>query len=291
MGVLGGPPEELFPIVGDEVAAVPVALKHGTDLRHDARVPRPRDADVPLKAADLRRVGEVRRADVRGSEAGMPMKEPRFRMEARRRDVVGDPNLHPGGDERIERLHLRGAGVGRRQHAGDPPFAAMKAQRIEHRLDAGTPNEGHHHIDAIGRVDLRQNLIPNTRFPGGIRQERRIEERNQRSPDRLRAPIGEQGEHAPKHLRRGHRPLRPKRLRRGRRHDLIDQRRREGRPNGDAIGGGERSDGALKDRRDMKRKPVGRFRLMKGRPRNRTPRNPSGKSFGNQGFVETGLGH
>jgi hypothetical protein len=30
---------------------------------------------------------------------------------------------------------------------------------------------------------------------------------------------------------------------------------------------------------------------MKGRPRNRTPRNPSGKSFGNQGFVETGLGH
>ena len=43
-------------VVRNEVATVPVALEHRSDLLDDVRIPRARHPDVPLQATDLSRV-------------------------------------------------------------------------------------------------------------------------------------------------------------------------------------------------------------------------------------------
>ena len=80
--------EELLALVGNEVAVVPVALEDRGDLVDHVRVARTRHADIPFEPANLRRVGEVRRADVGRREARVAVKQPRLRVQAGRAGVV-----------------------------------------------------------------------------------------------------------------------------------------------------------------------------------------------------------
>ena len=63
---LRGTLQELRLVEGHEVAAFPVRFEDGGDLRHEVGVARAGGAHVPLEPAHLRRVGEVRRADIGG---------------------------------------------------------------------------------------------------------------------------------------------------------------------------------------------------------------------------------
>ena len=62
---------------------------------------------IPLESLHLRGVGEVRRADVGGVKAAVPVEEPRLGVKPGPGHVVGD--LHPGPepDEGVERAALR----------------------------------------------------------------------------------------------------------------------------------------------------------------------------------------
>jgi hypothetical protein len=68
--------QEDLAVVGLEVAAVPVGLEDTFDLADHVGIPQPGDPHVPLQAVDLRRVGQVRRADVRGRGAGAALEQP-----------------------------------------------------------------------------------------------------------------------------------------------------------------------------------------------------------------------
>ncbi len=107
---------ELGRVVGHEVAAGPVALEDRGELGDHVGVAGRRHPDVPLQACDLGRVGEVRRADVGGREAGLPVEHPGFGMEACRARVVGDPNAGAEVDELIDGRALGRIGVRRGEH-------------------------------------------------------------------------------------------------------------------------------------------------------------------------------
>ena len=93
---------ELGRVVGHEVAAGPVALEDRGELGDHVGVAGRRHPDVPLQAGDLGRMGEVRRADVGGREAGLTVEHPGFGMEACRARVVGDANVGAEVDELID---------------------------------------------------------------------------------------------------------------------------------------------------------------------------------------------
>ena len=104
-------------LVGDEVAALPVAVEHRAELVDHVRVAGRRDADVPLESGHLGRVREIRRADVGRREPRATMEHPRLRVQPRRAEVVRDPDLGAEVDELVERSPLGRVGVRRRQHA------------------------------------------------------------------------------------------------------------------------------------------------------------------------------
>ena len=108
---------ELFRVVGNEVAALPVALEDGLELGEDVGVAGRRGTDVPLEAGDLGGVREVRRADVGGREAGAAVEHPGLGVEAGGAEVVGDPHVGAEAGELVERSPLGGAGVGGGEHA------------------------------------------------------------------------------------------------------------------------------------------------------------------------------
>ena len=94
---------ELLSVVGQECAAIPVAVKNSRNFVDNVRVTSPRHAHVPLESRHLRRVREIRRPDVSRREAGSPMKKPAFRVQSSGSGVIGHPNLCPSPLEGIER--------------------------------------------------------------------------------------------------------------------------------------------------------------------------------------------
>ena len=163
-----GAREELLAIVGDEVAAVPVGLEDRRDLVDDARVAGARRPNVPLEAADLRRVRQVRRADVGGRETGTPVEQPRLRVESGAGLVVGDANIGAEVAKLIERPRFRRSRVRRRQHPNLASRLTVGTERVEHRRDPAAPDERHDDIDPVGRVDLRQTWLPTRGSPGAF---------------------------------------------------------------------------------------------------------------------------
>ena len=154
---------ELVGVVGDEVAALPVAVEHGGELGDDVGVAGCRGPHVPLEPGHLRRVGEVRRADVGGREAGPAVEDPRLGVQARRAEVVGDAHLGAEVDELVER---RGARSSRCRSSSGPATARRPRSGgagVEQRGDPAAPDEGHHDVDRVGRLDLRAQLVPQRR--------------------------------------------------------------------------------------------------------------------------------
>jgi hypothetical protein len=75
-------PKKVLAHVGDEVAAVPVALEHRRDLVDDVPIASARDPNVPLKAGHLGGVGEVRGTDVARRKPRLAVEQPRLGVES-----------------------------------------------------------------------------------------------------------------------------------------------------------------------------------------------------------------
>ena len=97
------------------------------------------------------------------------MEQPRLRVQAGRRHVVGDPDLGAEVDQQVERLGLGRAGVGGRQHP-QPPAPARSASRSASASgqQPAAPNERHHDVDRVRRFDLGQDLLPTRGSPGAF---------------------------------------------------------------------------------------------------------------------------
>ena len=117
------------------------------------------------------------------------MEHPRLRVQACRTQVVGDANLCTEIDELIERPALRRIGVRGRQYAQRLARFTVAAQRVEERSDAAAPDERHHDVDRVGRLDLGPQLTPQRRLAGRIGEQRRVEKRDQRPSDRYRRAV------------------------------------------------------------------------------------------------------
>ena len=198
---------ELLAVVRLEFAAVPIALEDRGHLLDDVRVARPGDPDVPFEPRHLRLVRQVRRADVGGRETRVAVKDPGLRVQPRRTGVVGNPHLGAGFLQRVERPRLSRTGVGRRQKEERPPLPAVGRNGLHQRRNAAPADEGHHHVDPVGRRDLLEDLPPDPRLPRRVGQQRRIEQRNQRLGDRLRRAVRTESPDRPENLRRRRRDL------------------------------------------------------------------------------------
>ncbi len=262
----GGSLVELRALVGHEVAAVPVALEDRGHLVDDAAVARLGSANVPFEAADLRRVREVRRADVRGREARLAVEEPGLGVKAGGGRVVRDAHVGSELGELVE-----GAALGRARVRGrqDPQLAAgvaVRAQGGEQRRDSAATNERHHHVDAIGGVDLGEDLVADPRLAWGVGEERRVEQRNERLGDRFGAPVGKAGQECVKDLGGVNRALERKIGCvdcRGRAADGVDQGAGERCAISNALPLAKGGNSALEDAVEVQRNAVGSFSRAK----------------------------
>ena len=172
---------ELVGVVGDEVAGLPVAVEHGGELVDDVGVAGGRGPDVPLEPGDLRRVGEVRRADVGGREAGAPVEDPRLGVEAGAAEVVGDPDLGAEVGELVEGPALGGAGVGRgedperlaRPRSGGGGASSSGAMPLR-RMKAMTTSMAS--ADSISE----RSWLHRPRLAGRVGEQRGVEQRDER---------------------------------------------------------------------------------------------------------------
>ncbi len=130
------------------------------------------------------------------------MEQPRLGVQARRAEVVGDPDVGTEVDELVERGLLGRAGVGRGQHPERRSRLAVAAEGVEQGSDAAAADEGHDDVDAVGRLDLGPQLAPQVRLARRVGEQRRVEQRDQRLGDRLGAAIGPVAEDGVQHCRR-----------------------------------------------------------------------------------------
>lgn len=111
----------------------------------------------------------------------------------RRGSRVGDPgSYHSEGVIYLpKRARLGRAGVRRSQDPEGSPRLTVGAQGVEERSDAAAVDEGHHQVDAVGGVDLGEDLVAHARLAGRIGQERRVEEWDEGLRDGLGVAVGE----------------------------------------------------------------------------------------------------
>jgi len=114
-------------------------------------------------------------------------------------------------------------------------------------------------------VDLGQHLTADARLAGGVGEERRVEERDERLRDALGLAIGEAAEDAPEHVRGCDGTLGRQLLALRAGGDDVDQLSREGGTDRDALLLVERAERPLEDARQVKREPIGRLGLMEVR--------------------------
>ena len=96
---------------------------------------------------------------------------------------------HPGPGAHRARAP-RSTRVGRREDAQLSTGGAVRTKRVQHRRDAAVADERHHHVDAVGGVDLRQDLVADAWLAGGVCQQRRIEQRDERRGITSSSPSG-----------------------------------------------------------------------------------------------------
>ncbi|HTJ47197.1 MAG TPA: hypothetical protein VL463_34085 [Kofleriaceae bacterium] len=128
---------------------------------------------------------EVRGTDIRGREARVAMKEPRFRVQSCSARVVRD--LHLGArqsSQRVDRLDLGGAGERRREDSQARFLIAIARrqilERIPQRAHTAGRDERDERVHAIGALDLARQLGGERRLAAPSREERRCPERRRR---------------------------------------------------------------------------------------------------------------
>jgi hypothetical protein len=250
--------QEDLAIVGLEVAAVPVGLEHRGDLVHHVGIARARHTHVPLQPADLRRVRQVRGADVRGRESAAAVEQPRLGVEPGRAGVVRDPDLGADAPELVQGARLGRASVRRRQHPERGATLAVASQRIEQRNEPGPAHERHDHVDAVGRRDLCQDLAAHARLAGRIGQEPGVEQRDQRPGNRLRRAVRTPAEERAQHHSRLDRRFPGQRRAGHGRIDVRDELARQRHAGGCPLLLGHRRDRPANEPLEMKGDPVRR---------------------------------
>ena len=128
------------------------------------------------------------------------MEQPGLRVQPRGSGVVRDFDLGSETRQLVERAQLGAVRVRRRDEPKRLAVPTVATERIEHRVDSAQPNERHHDVDRVGRVDLGAKLVTDGRLPTRVRQERRVEQRRQRRFERLGGAVRpapqDRGQHA-----------------------------------------------------------------------------------------------
>ena len=77
----------------------------------------------------------------------------------------------------------------------------MVAQRVEQRGNAAPADERHHQVDAVGRVEFGEELVPDPWFARSVCEQRRVEQRDEGLGNRLgpsvRSPAQDSSEDRP----------------------------------------------------------------------------------------------
>ncbi len=113
------------------------------------------------------------------------MEDPRLGVQPSSGQVVGDPDRSSELGQFIQGPAFGRSGVGRREHSHRLAVLAVASERLEQRRDAAAADEGHDEVDAVGRFDLGTDLAPKARLARRVRQERRVQQRDQRLAQRL----------------------------------------------------------------------------------------------------------
>jgi hypothetical protein len=142
----------------------------------------------------------------------------------------------------------------------------MRPKRRNERRNTGPTNERHDYVNAICGMDFGQNLATNARFARRVREQRGIEQRNQRVLNRLSTPIRKVPDDASEDFALGDRSFLIQGTSGRRRTDEVDDLACE-------LSTAHRSpiladgfDGALNHSSNMKRNPVRSLRCAKGIP-------------------------
>jgi hypothetical protein len=70
----------------------------------------------------------------------------------------------------------------------------VNAQRLEQWGDATSADERHHQVDAVGRVEFREELVPNTWLARSVREQRRVKQRDEWLGNRLGLSVRHQAQ-------------------------------------------------------------------------------------------------
>ena len=146
-------------------AVIPVILKGSGDLVNGFRQVAFRYLSVPFKAAGQRRIGQIGRAHIGRREAGFAVKDICLGVEPGRLGVVADLDVRIG---QLSKL-LNGFHVGSAHVRGgdDAELAAVLRefpQLVHDEPQAAPFDEGHQHIDPIGRDDFLFELCKHLRL-------------------------------------------------------------------------------------------------------------------------------
>ena len=129
-------------LVRDEVRIVPVTLERCPEALDESPCFDCGEAHIPLSPIVERGVGEVRRTDVRGREAGLSLEEPGLGVEPGAALLVRDPDGRTPRDEGIQRLGLGHAAVRGCQDAQRHSARDRRLNRLEEHPYPAPDDEG-----------------------------------------------------------------------------------------------------------------------------------------------------
>ena len=164
-------PRQPFPLILRIIfkfPVIPVILKGSGDLVNGFGQVTPRYFCVPFQAAGQCGVGKIGGAHIGRREAGFAVENIRLGVETGRLGVVADLDLRIGQPAQLlDGFHIGSANVG---GGDDAKLAAVlrKLPQLVHDEPQATPlDEGHQHVDAVGRDDLLFKLGKHLRLVNG----------------------------------------------------------------------------------------------------------------------------
>jgi hypothetical protein len=135
----------------------------------------------------------------------------------------------------------------------------MTAQRIEQRRDAAAADERHDKVNAIGRMKFSEQLVADSGFARSIRQQRRVEKRDERLWHRFDPTIRGSAQNRTQDGSRLNRRVGAGLRSTDRLIDLLDKLSGERNADRNAVGIIHASYGSLHNPAEMKREPIRRL--------------------------------
>ena len=146
-------------------AVIPVILKGSGDLVNGFGQVAFRYLGVPFKAAGQCRIGQIGRAHISRREAGFSVKDICLSVETGRLGIVADLDVRIGQlSQFLNGFHIGSAHVGGGDDA-DLAAAVRKLPQLVHDEPQAAPfDEGHQHVDPVGRDDFLFELCKHLRL-------------------------------------------------------------------------------------------------------------------------------